>query len=410
VFAASGDGQLLSPHTLAFDSKDHLYVADRGHSSVVVFDDDGRFLATWKQFGRSCRIAAIAVCRRFPHEWSWLFAEHLAHDKRPHIHIGCCISVTALVAGFAIVPRDRDCVGGRMRKLLLTAAFGVLGLPAMAADLAPAYKAPPAVPVCAWCGFYVGLNAGGTWGDDNSVAVNSGVVQNFLPGGTNYGVASAAGASGSVPSGNHSGFIGGGQIGYNWQLSSAWIIGFEDDIQGISGNGRGTLGNTNPVGGLFFGNPDVVTTSITSTNKLDYLGTVRGRLGYLFTPAFLVYGTGGLAYGGAKASTAITQSNNDCSFTPVACIQPTTSAGGAVSQTLAGWTAGAGLEWLFTRQWSAKVEYLHYDLGSVTFANGLLVTGNGTFPVAGGPAIVNSTTSTQFRGDLVRAGVNFHWY
>jgi outer membrane immunogenic protein len=298
-----------------------------------------------------------------------------------------------------------------MRKLLLTsAAFGVLALPAMAADLAPVYKAPPPVPVCMWCGFYVGLNAGGTWGDDNSVAVNSALANDFLLGaGASYGSTSAAGASGSVPSGNRSGFIGGGQIGYNWQISSAWLVGFEDDIQGISGNGNGTLGNSTPVGaGGFFGNPDVVTTSIASTNKLDYLGTVRGRLGYLFTPAFLVYGTGGLAYGGVKASTTITQSNNDCSFTPVACIQSATSAGGAVSQTRAGWTAGAGLEWLFTRQWSAKVEYLHYDLGSVTFADGLLVTGSGTFPGAGGPAIVSSAASTQFRGDLVRAGVNFH--
>jgi outer membrane immunogenic protein len=296
-----------------------------------------------------------------------------------------------------------------MRKFLLTtAAFGVLGLPAMAADLAPVYKAPAAVSACMWCGFYVGLNAGGTWSNDNSV-VNSGLVNDFLAAPGSYGAASAAGASGSVPSGNRSGFIGGGQIGYNWQISSAWLVGFEDDIQGISGNGNGTLGNRTPVGG-FFGNPDVVTTSITSTNKLDYLGTVRGRLGYLFTPAFLVYGTGGLAYGGVKASTAITQSNNDCSFTPVACIQSATAAGGALSQTLAGWTAGAGLEWLFARQWSAKVEYLHYDLGSVTFANGSLVTGNGTFAPAGGPAIVNSATSTQFRGDIVRAGVNLHWY
>ena len=164
-----------------------------------------------------------------------------------------------------------------MRKLLLTTAFGVLGLPAMAADLAPIYKAPAPVPVCLWCGFYVGLNAGGTWGDDNSVAVNSGLVQDFVPGPASYGAASVAGASGSVPSGNHSGFIGGGQIGYNWQLSSAWLVGFEDDIQGVSGNGNGTLGNSTPVGaGTFFGNPDVVTTSIASTNKLDYLGTVRG--------------------------------------------------------------------------------------------------------------------------------------
>jgi outer membrane immunogenic protein len=297
------------------------------------------------------------------------------------------------------------------RFLFATSAVGLLALPAMAADLAPVYKAPAPVAACMWCGFYVGLNAGGTWGDNNSSAVNSSLVQDFLAAPASYGAASAAGASGSVSSGNHSGFIGGGQIGYNWQISSAWLVGFEDDIQGISGNGNGTLGNSNPVGaGGFFTNPDVVTTSIGSTNKLEYLGTVRGRLGYLFAPAFLVYGTGGLAYGGVKASTTITQSNNDCSFTPASCIQSATSAGGAISETRAGWTAGAGLEWLFTRQWSAKVEYLHYDLGSVTFANGLLITGSGTFPGAGGPAIVSSATSTQFRGDLVRAGVNFHWY
>jgi outer membrane immunogenic protein len=298
-----------------------------------------------------------------------------------------------------------------MRRMLLTAVFGVLGLPAMAADLAPLYKAPPAAPVCMWCGFYVGLNAGGTWGNDDSVAVNSVLAQDFLPGPASFGAASAAGASGSVPSGNRSAFIGGGQIGYNWQWSSAWLVGFEDDIQGISGNGHGTLGNSTSVGaGTFFGNPDVVTTSIATSNKLDYLGTVRSRFGYLLTPSFLVYGTGGLAYGNVKASTTITQTNNDCVFSPAACIQSGTSTGGAISQLRAGWTAGAGLEWLFTRQWSAKVEYLHYDLGSVTFANGLLVTGSGTFPGAGGPAIVNSVSSTQFRGDLVRAGVNFHWY
>ncbi len=53
----TGDGQLLSPHALAFDSRDHLYVADRGNSRVVVFDKDGKFLAAWKQFGRPSGVA-----------------------------------------------------------------------------------------------------------------------------------------------------------------------------------------------------------------------------------------------------------------------------------------------------------------------------------------------------------------
>ena len=127
-----------------------------------------------------------------------------------------------------------------MKKLLLTtAAFGMLALPAMAADQAPVFNAPIPVPVynapirfpvCMWCGFYVGLNAGGTWSDDNSVAVNSVLTQDFPPGPASYGAASAAGAAGSVPLGQSLGFIGGGQIGYNWQFSSAWLVGLETDI------------------------------------------------------------------------------------------------------------------------------------------------------------------------------------
>jgi outer membrane immunogenic protein len=300
-----------------------------------------------------------------------------------------------------------------MKRFLLTsAALVLLALPAVAADMAPApvYKAPIPVPVCIWCGFYLGLNAGGTWTDNNSVAVNSALAQDFVGGPSSYGAASAAGASGIVPVGGRSGFIGGGQIGYNWQMAPVWLAGFETDIQGVSGKGSGTVANS--VGPFdFSGAPgEVVTTSIASSGHLDYLGTVRGRAGYLLTPSFLLYGTGGLAYGGVKASTAISQSNNDCVFFFLTCIQGNTSAAGSLSQTRVGWTAGAGLEWMFASKWSAKVEYLHYDLGSVTFANGSLVTTSGTHPAALGPVVVGSTSTAKFSGDIVRAGVNFHWY
>jgi outer membrane immunogenic protein len=291
-----------------------------------------------------------------------------------------------------------------MRKAIVAGlAFGALLGPAAAADLY--VKAPPPAP-CIWCGFYIGANAGGTWSDNNSVAVNSALTQDFLLGPGSFGAASAAGATGNVPVGGGTGFIGGGQIGYNWQLASAWVAGFETDIQGVSGHGSGSLSNAS--GAVpFFGAPEVVNTSIASTSQLDYLGTVRGRLGFLYTPTFLVYGTGGLAYGGVKASTAIAQTNNDCIFFPATCISPTASAAGTFSQTRYGWTAGAGFEWMFAQRWSAKVEYLHYDLGSVTFANGALVTGPNTFPV--GTAVVSSTSNASFAGDLVRVGVNYHW-
>jgi len=291
--------------------------------------------------------------------------------------------------------------------LLMSAAFGMLALPAVAADApvyapipVPVYNAPIPVPVCIWCGFYLGLNAGGTWSDNDSVAVNSVLTQDFLPGPASYGAASANGAAGSVPVGAPVGIIGGGQIGYNWQVSSAWLVGLETDISyitGVSGLGSGTLTNSVPF--AFFGAPEVVTTSIASTSKLDYLGTVRGRLGYL-TPTFLLYGTGGLAYGGVKASTAITQSSTGF-------LQSSTSAAGAFSQMRAGWTLGAGLEWMFVQNWSAKVEYLHYDLGSVTFSNGALRTSGAAVGI--GLAVVGSTSSATFSGDIVRAGVNYHW-
>jgi outer membrane immunogenic protein len=307
-----------------------------------------------------------------------------------------------------------------MKKIPLTAvAFAALAVPAMAADMAPTpvYKAPVAVVLPTWTGFYVGLNAGGAWSESNSAAVNSGLSQNFgpdLPGLgfiiTSYGINSASGASGNVPMGGRSGFIGGGQIGYNWQLAPVWVAGFETDLQGLSGSGSGAI--TNAGGPFGFGaaaSGETVTTSLTSTSKVDYLGTVRGRLGYLFTPAFLLYGTGGLAYGGAKASTAIAQSNNDCVISPTGCIQGNAAAAGALSQTRVGWTAGAGLEWMFASKWSAKVEYLHYDLGSVTYTNSPLVTTAPASLAFGGPVVVSSSSTAEFRGDFVRAGVNYHW-
>ncbi len=282
---------------------------------------------------------------------------------------------------------------------------------ATAADLpvkAPVYKAPPA-PVYLWSGFYVGLNAGGTWSGDNSVDTVSSPVQNFVLGPGNWAAASAAGATGNVHVGDSAGFIGGAQIGYNWQFSPAWVAGLEADIQGVSHNNNGGTLNTTVGPFPFFGEPEILTTQITSSKQLDYLGTVRGRIGYLATPELLVYGTGGLAYGGVKASTLITQSNNNCALSPLTCIQSSASTAGSFSETRVGWTAGAGLEWMFWQRWSAKVEYLYYDLGRVTFNDGNLVFNSGTLPAAGGPAIIAASSSTKFNGNIVRVGVNYHF-
>jgi outer membrane immunogenic protein len=127
---------------------------------------------------------------------------------------------------------------------------------------------------------------------------------------------------------------------------------------------------------------------------------VRGRLGFLYTPTLLFYGTSGLAYGGVKAETGISQSIRGAS--PV--VPPAWSGTGAFSDTRFGWTAGAGFEWMFIPNWTTKVEYLHYDLGSATYALTPLVTK----AVVAAPFTVNALQSTaSFSGDIIRAGLNY---
>jgi len=137
---------------------------------------------------------------------------------------------------------------------------------------------------------------------------------------------------------------------------------------------------------------------------MDYFGTVRGRLGWLAYPSLLVYGTGGLAYGGVKSSMTANQTN--INFSPGIQFNP--SASGGISQTRTGWTAGGGFEWMLDPHWSTKVEYLYYDLGNVTY-NTLLVDGCpacGTFPF-----FTNSVqTTTRFNGNVVRVGLNYQFH
>lgn len=138
-----------------------------------------------------------------------------------------------------------------MNKAVVAAlSFVLITGSAMAADL-PSYKAPPP-PLPSWTGFYVGLNAGGTWSSSNSIWLGSSPiwVTGDNPGPnlsspTDYSLTAALGASGVITSGNAGGFIGGGQIGYNWQFGfggNSLVYGVEADIQGIA-NGGGHNGS-----------------------------------------------------------------------------------------------------------------------------------------------------------------------
>ena len=298
----------------------------------------------------------------------------------------------------------------RLISSLAGAAFSFAGSGlALAADMA--VKAPPpapAPPPISWTGWYGGINVGGTWSDDSS-NVNTANEQCFGGAGgliCGLGTVAAQAATGGFSS-RGAGFIGGGQFGYNWQFNS-WVAGFEADFQGTRVKATGeSISNIN-LGSIGADPSFSLRTDLSVTKEIDYVGTVRGRLGWLAAPSLLVYGTGGLAYGGVKASTSISQVQLPNSA--VGGVPNNFGNNSGISQTRTGWTAGGGFEWMFVPQWSVKVEYLYYDLGSVTY-NGqeavLALPGSGI----SGPIFSNNVqTTTRFTGNIVRAGVNWHFW
>jgi outer membrane immunogenic protein len=293
-----------------------------------------------------------------------------------------------------------------MKKVVLTlAALALTAGSALAADLpsrkGPAVLPPPPPPPPLWTGFHVGLNAGAGWGNSNGqyLAVAPTAFDAGWPAGdaalaSTQAAAFAAAASASVTGGNNVGFIGGGQIGYDWQFYGSFLAGLEADIQGIASSGGARSIITAVPAGDGVSNFVGVTSG---RSNIQYLGTVRGRLGWLFLPTLLAYGTGGLAYAGVNLHTA----------TSVTSDAVTTAGFGGVnfSNTQVGWTAGGGVEWMFVPNWSAKVEYHYYDLGTVTQNYGLV----GANTAANLNAAFAGQARARVNGNIVRAGVNYHF-
>ena len=159
-----------------------------------------------------------------------------------------------------------------------------------------------------WTGFYVGLNIGGGWSANSNN-------NSYLPySDTTYGIGSTPfpGASpnlfflpgGGQTNSNTGGVVGGGQIGYNYQINQ-FVIGAEADIQGtsISGGNQGNYAGlyTSPYPRSATGLLTPLVTGNGGNLSLPWFGTVRGRAGYLVTPTLLLYGTAGFAYGGVDA-------------------------------------------------------------------------------------------------------------
>jgi outer membrane immunogenic protein len=290
-----------------------------------------------------------------------------------------------------------------MKKSLVSIlAVAMATASAAAADL-PSRKAPPPIvpvtPPPLWTGFYLGVNAGYAFSGSKDVDVGIYRITSLaMAPPTGLSVASAIGAGGQYSVGAD-GFIGGGQIGYNWQFSGNWVVGVEADIQGVAGGSQKTTSSNafKPAPPQF----QMIATTVSATRSLDYLGTVRGRIGYLVTPTLLVFGSGGLAYGGAGSNLGI--------FQAVATgmpVNPGFGSTGGYSTTRVGWSAGGGLEWLFLPKWSAKVEYLYYDLGSFTYPGSWL---GATHTFDRSALFINGVSATtRFDGHVVRVGLNYH--
>jgi outer membrane immunogenic protein len=259
---------------------------------------------------------------------------------------------------------------------------GTLGA-ASAADMA--VKAPPLAPVYNWTGFYVGGNAGWVGSTSNSIT-NTGTDAGTA------GLGSALNIVGSIPpsvSASASGFIGGGQIGYNWQAAN-WVFGLEGDIQGTTAKGNVTA--------AFPGSALSVPLSTTYHRELDWLATFRGRVGIAATPSFLLYATGGLAVGETKIGN---------SFICTTCAPPASTQAGTVAQsdnTSVGWTVGAGAEWMFAPQWSVKAEYLYVDLGRHSSTINYIYGPGGALTTAS-----SLTSSVRDTWNIARVGVNYRF-
>jgi outer membrane immunogenic protein len=179
-----------------------------------------------------------------------------------------------------------------MKKLAIAiAAIALIGTPALAADMA--VKAPPLppAPVFSWTGWYAGVNVGASFGnvktDFNVAPVTVMNLTEFVTAATPR----VAGSNTEYPSG----FIGGGQIGYNWQFSPIWVVGLEADFQGALERDSNNL--SNPVSFTLTGTGEVAgpgTVVTDYTTKIDWFGTVRGRVGYVWGNGdVLTYVTGG---------------------------------------------------------------------------------------------------------------------
>lgn len=275
-------------------------------------------------------------------------------------------------------------------------AFGMTG--AMAEEMAvpPSQFITARVPYLAWTGFYVGINGGFALGN-SSVA--------FAP----KDPAALAGTcgGGGAPKGQcitsvdfrRDGAVAGGQFGYNWQVNSHWLVGAEADYQWSNLDGSASssfrLGN-------------VGATNTVASQTVDSFGTVRARAGVLLAPPLLLYGTGGFAFGQVHENLhvpAVTTNFLSAGGFSYACTIGTACFAGSRSQTLFGWSAGAGAEYAITTNLIFRAELLYVHLSAPTAT----ATATATAVAAGtAPASIAAGFSPVYFA-VMRAGLNYRF-
>ena len=254
-----------------------------------------------------------------------------------------------------------------MRKALLASVSAI----ALGCSVAlPAQAAPPTPMPMAWTGFYVGANGGFAWGHSNTSLIHDVTgVPLFL----NTTLA-------GTPALNPSGFIGGGQAGYNWQTGQ-WVFGFETDFSGLNAKSDATISP-------FFSNKGANT--VTWSSLYDWLFTTRLRGGFLIMPNWLLYATGGLAVTHVNDSVTCTAPATGC----------TAFGGGLIwsgTSTLTGGVFGGGIETMFLPNWSARVEYLYSKFKDTSPSSTSL----------SGPNTVPPFFSFSHNLNLVRIAINY---
>jgi outer membrane immunogenic protein len=235
-----------------------------------------------------------------------------------------------------------------MKRFLALAAVAVLQIaPSMAADFRPQIDSK--TPGSGWSGFYAGLNFGyGVSRAPSTTHLRSITWDYSLEGDLSLG-----------------GYVGGAQAGYNWQFAPRWLVGLEADVQRSGQRVSSSYSD-------YDFNP------FSTELRLDYFGTIRGRLGWTPTSATLTYLTGGFAWGGLEQGLSL----------------PRSALAGSSRTNKVGWTAGGGIETQLGGGWTARVEYLYLDLGGVASAVGAAV-----------PRLEFDAASV--RSQIARVGLNY---